>query len=90
MGPCVGLVAAISPEPPVCLTPVSPQTQLLGTNGEGGKLSLCSGWQHGLTLPLLFALLSAWRCVTDLGSAQVHSGGTPRGKGGRVMLGSLH
>lgn len=34
MGPCVSLVTAVSPESPVCLTPVSPQKQLLRTNGE--------------------------------------------------------
>lgn len=90
-GPCVRLVTAVSPEPPVCLTPVSPQTQLLGTNG-GKRGPLLLLWTA--TLPgspsLLFALLSTPRGGTNLGSAQVHSGGTLKGKGSRAECWCLH
>lgn len=48
MGPCVSLVTAVSPEPPVCLTPVSSQKQLLRTNGQRRGPQLCSVWCHCL------------------------------------------
>lgn len=79
MGPCVRLVTAVSPEPPMCLTPVSPQTQLLGTNGERrGPLLLfwMATLPHSVSV-IWFALLSTWRGVTNSGSTLVHSGGNP-------------
>lgn len=58
MGPCVSLVTALSPESPVCLTPVGPQKQLLRTNGERRGPRFCSGWCRCLALHLWSSFFS--------------------------------
>lgn len=88
VGPCVSLVTAVSPESPVCLTPVSPQKQLLRTNGERRGPWFCSGCCHCLALHLwssfffshwgVAAILEVLRCTLgepwSVNAAESHAG----------------
>lgn len=83
------LVTAMSPEPPVYLTPVSPQTQLLGTNGERRGLLLL--WTAALPgSPFLLFIPFHTERWHQLRKCPGALWGSLKGKGSRAMCWCLH